>query len=231
MIASRLATAAVIALGLTGTAFAADLPEIVFEEPVPLPEPSRFDWSGFYAGINGGVIAGSVDPNIVGEKPMYENAGVYGGHIGVSASLAPMFVVGVEADLNGSTFDQSRVYPNGVINSEIDWTSSVRGRFGVAFDQFVDMPGLAGIQAYATGGVAFARMRAASALASDKATHTGWTVGGGVEAALTDNLSLRAEYLYTSYAKELYDLGPSVGTAVPIEARTNVVRAGLSYYF
>lgn len=215
---------------LTTPAFAADLPDIVFEEPVPLPEPARFNWSGFYAGGHAGVVAGSVDPGIVGQKSIYENAFIGGAHVGVSAELAPMFIVGIEGDFDGSTYDETRVYGTSPVNAQMDWTASARGRFGLAFGQFVNMPGVADVQAYATGGLALAKFRAATPGYSDTNTHTGWTVGGGVEAAVTQNLTVRAEYLYTSYANELYALGPTVGD-LAVEARTNVVRGGVSYYF
>lgn len=211
---------------MTGSAFAADLPDIVFEEPVPLPEPARFDWSGFYFGGHAGVVAGSVDPALPG-KAIYENAFAGGAHVGVSTMLTPMFVLGLEGDIDATTFDQTRDYGGNSVNARIDWTGSARGRVGVAFGQFAMING---IQAYATGGVAFARIRAQTPGFTDAANHTGYTVGGGVEAAITQNISARVEYLYTEYSNELYALGPNVGT-VEMDARSNVVRGGISYYF
>lgn len=232
MIASRIVSATVIAVAMTSAATAADLPDIVFEEPVPLPDPSRFDWSGFYFGGHAGVIANSVDPGFVGQKSMYENAFIGGAHVGYTTSM-PMniygmsFVAGVEGDFDGSSYDQTRTYTYGPVNTRLDWTASIRSRMGFAFGQFM---GTQSVMAYATGGAAFARMRAQTPGYVDSNTHTGWTVGGGVEAAVTNNLTVRAEYLYTSYAQELYALGPVLSN-VGIEARTNVVRGGVSYYF
>jgi opacity protein-like surface antigen len=232
MIASRVVSAAVIAVAMTGAATAADLPDIVFEEPVPMPEPSRFDWTGFYFGGHAGVIANSVDPGFVGQKSMYENAFIGGAHVGYTAAI-PMsiygmsFVAGLEGDFDGSGYDQTRNYSYGPVNTSLDWTASVRSRIGVAFGQFW---GTESILAYATGGTAFARIKAEVPGYVDSNTHIGWTVGGGVEAAVTRNITVRAEYMYTSYAQELYALGP-VLSSVGIEARTNVVRGGVSYYF
>lgn len=232
MIASRLFSAAAIAVAMTSAASAADLPDIVFADPIPLPEPSRFDWNGIYFGGHAGVIANSVDPGFVGQKSMYENAFIGGAHIGYTAAM-PMdvygmsFVAGVEGDFDGSTYDQTRTYTYGPVNTQLDWTASVRSRIGFAFGQFW---GTESVLAYATGGAAFARIKAQFPGYVDSNTHTGWTVGGGVEAAVTSNVTVRAEYLYTSYASELYNLGPTL-SAVGIEARTNVVRGGVSYYF
>jgi outer membrane immunogenic protein len=43
---------------------------------------------------------------------------------------------------------------------------------------------------------------------SNSPTKVGWTIGGGVEYAITNNISLRAEYLY-------YDLGKQTTIAAP----------------
>ena len=43
---------------------------------------------------------------------------------------------------------------------------------------------------------------------SNSPTKTGWTIGGGAEYAITNNITLRAEYLY-------YDLGSQTVTATP----------------
>lgn len=227
MIASRIVSAAAIAIAMTGAATAADLPDIVFEEPVPLPEPSRFDWSGFYFGGHAGVLAGSVDPNIDGQKSIYENAFTGGVHAGVATMITPMFVLGLEGDIDATTYDETRSYGGEAINARIDWTGSARGRIGIAFDQF---PFMHSVQPYLTGGIAFARMRAQTPGYTDAANHTGYTVGGGVEAAITSKFVVRAEYLFTEYSNELYALGPALGN-VDMNARTNVVRGGVSYYF
>jgi outer membrane immunogenic protein len=46
------AAAGIVALGMTGSAFAADLPPpLPFKAPLP---PPWYDWTGFYVGANGG---------------------------------------------------------------------------------------------------------------------------------------------------------------------------------
>jgi outer membrane immunogenic protein len=69
--------------------------------------------------------------------------------------------------------------------------------------------------AYVTGGVAYTGISASIAGASTdnffgpyttatsgsgSATKVGWTVGGGFEFPIIDNLSLKTEYLYTQYS-------------------------------
>ena len=73
---------------------------------------------------------------------------------------------------------------------------TVRGRVGYAFDQ---------VLIYGTGGYAWADNRmTASALGvsvSDSHFHSGWTVGAGVEVMFAPKWSVKAEYLYRSFAE------------------------------
>ncbi len=78
----------------------------------------------------------------------------------------------------------------------------MRARAGVAFDRAL---------IYATGGFAFA----------DDAN--GWTVGGGLEYAFTNNLSAKIEGLYVNLDQD-HDF-------VDDEAEFGVVRAGLNFRF
>ena len=58
-------------------------------------------------------------------------------------------------------------------------------------------------------------------------THIGYTVGLGVAAMVADNLSVNAEYRYTNYGTQIYDL-TNVTTA---EFADHSVRAGLNLHF
>ena len=121
------------------------------------------------------------------------------------------------------------------------WFGTVRGRLGFT--------PLNNLMIFATGGLAFGRIEYAGNInrsailvnfnipGSDTATKTGWTVGGGVEYALTNRWSVKGEYLY-------YDLGNETLTGVqtppPIillqnsanyvfETRGSIVRLGFNF--
>lgn len=233
---------------LAGTAAAADLPSRR-APPVYVPPPIPvFTWTGFYIGgqvgyefgksnalstrtATGGVIAGnSASPK-----------GVIGGaHIGYLFSTQALgfgnglfgggLVAGVEGDVDGSNYRSG--YALGAIN---DFTrqniqGSVRGRLGVAVDRALF---------YATGGAAFGDLRNnyfnnVNGL-TDSYSHTrvGYTVGGGVEYAFTNNWSARVEYRYTDFGSFNDTLGNSTGGAVNVRHREtdNRVQAGISYRF
>jgi len=111
-----------------------------------------------------------------------------------------------------------------------------RARFGVAFDWVLP---------YVTAGAALASVSDDLILTVGGVTGTfdthadsslGWTVGAGVDVALTSNWSARLEYLYVN----VNDLGAStripnvlgVGTTNKgIEVRDNIVRVGVNYRF
>jgi outer membrane immunogenic protein len=120
-------------------------------------------------------------------------------------------VFGVEVDFQGSTANASRdVATNlppvfapfqGTANTTIEWLSTVRGRLGVTVSPSV--------LAYITGGFAFAEVQrsyggafaapaAANWFGRDKSIETGWTVGGGLEWAVTSNMTVGGEYLYVN---------------------------------
>jgi outer membrane immunogenic protein len=121
---------------------------------------------------------------------------------------------------------------------ELPWLATLRGRIGFASDRWL---------LYATGGLAVGEARfgftftenqgANVALTvSDSVVKAGWTLGAGVEAALGNNWSVKAEYLYidlgshTISAANPTGFGPLVVNQ-SFNIRDNIVRAGINYRF
>lgn len=126
-----------------------------------------------------------------------------------------------------------------------DWFGTVRGRIGFT--------PLCRLLIYGTGGLAYGDVHYAANTfysfndgfgplthpVSFDRTSVGWTVGGGLEYALTHHWSVKVEYLY-------YDLGdhgatgPEFANGVPSppfavhynwETTGNIVRGGLNFKF
>jgi outer membrane immunogenic protein len=98
-----------------------------------------------------------------------------------------------------------------------DWLGTVRGRLGYAFDRFLP---------YVTGGLAVGGVKTSVAGFGDSSdTKAGWTVGGGIEAAIAGPWTAKVEYLYVDLGSSDTVLGSSA------DFRTNIVRAGLNYRF
>jgi outer membrane immunogenic protein len=80
---------------------------------------------------------------------------------------------------------------------------------------------------YATGGLAYGKVKSAIVGGGfdSNDTNFGWTIGGGIEHAVSRNWSAKVEYLHV-------DLGwTGIGTDLKSDAKFDVVRAGLNYRF
>jgi outer membrane immunogenic protein len=199
-----LASVGVLALGI-GSASAAD---IVRPRPAPPPAPAYvappFTWTGAYIGINGG---GAFDPS----------GGLVGGTLGYNYQSGP-WVFGVEGDIDWADISGDFTCAGATCETRNNWLGTARARLGYAWDRF--MP-------YVTGGAAFGGVKTSvPGFGESDDTGFGWTVGGGIEASFTPNLSAKIEYLYV-------DLGDTDSPVPGIENgyHTNLVRAGLNYHF
>jgi outer membrane immunogenic protein len=195
---------AVALVGLTAGALAADLPmRAAPPAPVAAAVPV-FTWTGLYVGVNGGVAfqdenrrrggrgggRGGDDSSILG-----------GGQIGYNMQFG-MFVAGVEADIQAIDFERINTRLGGRNNGrnnddEVDAFGTVRGRLGLAFFD----RGLI----YATGGLAWKSDEGNNGgrrLGGNDDENIGYTVGGGVEYAFTNNLSLKVEGLYVDFSDD-----------------------------
>lgn len=202
---------------LASTAFAAqaaDLPR----RSAPISQPAYtaplFTWTGFYAGVNAGVIFG--DFTKVG-KPLNPDPGFTGGaQIGYNYQFG-QFVAGLEADYNYADLNGRGLIGATSTRGELSSYGTVRGRLGFAFDRAL---------VYGTGGWAFGSNELKTAVRSDDKWHNGYVLGGGLEYAFTQNISAKAEYLFMKFEDKTYFGGPG---KVGIDA--NVVRAGVNYRF
>ena len=123
------------------------------------------------------------------------------------------FLFGLEGDiksfhLHGSANFGPVVYHGGagtftlISNASTDWLATARGRLGYAAGTWLF---------YATGGFAFTDLHGnfsfaetafgGSEAASLSSSKTGYTVGGGVEASLSRQWSVKAEYLFVDFGK------------------------------
>ena len=188
--------------------------------PPPAYEEAQFTWSGLYVGAHLGYGWSNVDWQ---EVPAFNGShdgdgGLAGVQIGYNWQ-AGRFVYGVEADITNSWVEGGR----GCCDHSIDWLSSVRARLGMTgYDNRTLF--------YVTGGGAWADIDYAS-IGGHSATQFGWVIGGGIERALTQNVTARVEYLYYDFGSESTS-GPLVpGSNVNLDTTMHTVRFGLNYKF
>lgn len=104
------------------------------------------------------------------------------------------------------------------LNHDIPWIATLRGRIGVLATEQVLFYLTAGVAAGEVRTSFNATLNPAAALlpddvyaryrGSDRSVHLGGTIGAGVEYALAQNLSLRAEYLYINLGSGSYEAQP-----------------------
>ncbi|MGP0091993.1 MAG: outer membrane protein [Xanthobacteraceae bacterium] len=213
-----------LAVAITGPAMAADLPAAMPMKSLPAYVPA-YSWTGFYFGGNIGGAWGQFDygpsavDNISGTvttppSTSVTNSSVVGGvQSGYNWEIGNL-VLGFESDIQftglkqGFTFAGPGAFAGDALSSKVDYLSTVRGKAGWVWDRFM---------LYAAGGLATGEMDttasyvagASPALSFTDAhkLHTGYTVGGGAEYAVTNNVSFGVEYRYLDLGNETYNLG------------------------
>jgi outer membrane immunogenic protein len=185
--------------------------------PTKAPMYAPYNWTGFYIGINGGGGFGRSNVGAPYSTGSFDTSGgVAGGTIGYNYQMGQT-VFGLEADGDWSNIGGSATC--GVLSCQTknDWLATARGRLGYAYDRFLP---------YVTGGAAFGDIKTnVSGIGNGTDTKAGWTLGGGLEAAIAGPWTAKVEYLYVDLGR-----GGSV-LGADSEFRTNLVRAGLNYKF
>ena len=212
-----LASVGLVVLGVA-SASAADLPR---QQPMPAKAPAYmapiYNWTGFYVGINGGYGWGESDRSApFGTGTFDVSGGVVGGTLGYNYQMGQI-VFGLEGDLDWSGIKGSAPCAGTTCETRNDWLWTGRGRLGYAADRF--MP-------YITGGAAAGNIKhTITGVGSADDTKFGWTLGAGVEAAISGPWTAKVEYLYVDLGS-----GSAVGGS-DTSFKTNLVRAGINYRF
>jgi outer membrane immunogenic protein len=262
--------AAAVALTAASLASAADL-------PLPTKAPATqavYNWTGFYVGANFGggwsrsAVSGSATSALTGVGVFPEtfagninSSGVLGGgQIGFNYEFPSNWVVGIEADIDGSgiagaTNTCATILATGAVaacetsSSRLNDFGTVRGRAGYALNN---------VLLYGTGGLAWdqnsithtatcvgaacpgASLPFVSNNPSLSSSAIGWAAGAGAEWAFFRNWTFRLEYLHlefdgvtTNYTFTGSVAGFPFTTASHTSSNTGVdiVRVGVNYLF
>jgi len=230
--------AAAIAAGAllyVGGAQAADLPVA----PTPMAPaapiayaPQVYNWSGVYLGghIGGGYASSSwTDPAAGTGNDDFSSWGFLGGaQVGANAQFNRL-VVGLEGDFSWIDAKNSGTDSIGEgLNTNVQWTSTVTGRIGAAFNRLL---------VYGKGGLALAQDQSSLTdlggnTATDSFMRTGWTVGAGLEYALDDNWSAKIEYDYLGFGSPTMNFTtPLVSVSPSASLNVQEIKAGLNFRF
>jgi len=196
-----LGTVALVALGATVPALAADLAARPAYTKAPAYVQPIYNWTGFYIG---GHIGGAFDGSnsFIGTSSSNNGRFLGGLQIGADYQFAPNWVLGVEGQWswlgnnnNGIAFPGTGfIYTNNQRG-----LGSVTGRLGYTWG-----PALL----YAKGGYAYSDYSESltlfgvpQAFALNSSHHDGFTVGAGLEYMFAQNWSAKAEYQYYNFGK------------------------------
>jgi len=204
---------------------AADLGRRGMPAKAPAYVEPVYNWTGFYAGINGGWGFGSSEWSAATATHSFDiDGGLVGGTVGYNYQMG-LWVLGLEGDIDWSDIRGSAVNaPCLGVSCETrnSWLATARGRIGYSFGRFLP---------YVTAGGAFGDVKMNPiGLASQTDTRAGWTAGGGVEFALTGPWTAKVEYLYVDLGNKTCNAA-NCGIATSVDFTSNIVRAGLNYRF
>lgn len=198
-----------VALFMASTSMAADMTPMETMRPVS-------DWTGVYAGVQLGgafgdtgtfalspftpALQGAFAPGFSSD---FDNSIIGGASLGYDWQINNFVVGGVIdfnfTDLNDKQIGRSLTPATYTVSRELDMLATLRARAGyLATDSLL---------IYATGGLAYGDVDFGYSQPGSAAVTTttggqkddfGYTVGAGVEAKLTEKISIGAEYLYTN---------------------------------
>ena len=198
------------------------------------PAPVAYTWTGWYAGGHFGYGSGSYG---AGTHPTPHSAdfiqpsatGFIGGYqAGYNFQAANNVVVGFEVDTTFGSPRKDTAAPQSSFETTFNFVGTTRARLGYAHGIWLP---------YVTGGLAFGKTRVnqydsfGDVMPAEAANHWGWTVGAGLEFALTENWTAKVEYDYLELGPKNYNLTmPSPGQ-ITVDPKLHLVKVGLNYRF
>jgi outer membrane immunogenic protein len=244
--------AAIQSAGAADLALKAPPPPLVVDE-----------WTGWYIGLNLGGSWGRSSTYYTGTgvgfapftTSQHMDGVLGGGQFGYNWQFTRSWVVGVEADIQGTGQRGTATFPTivvpaivgatpgvtsvGTLTQKLPWFGTVRARLGAEPSSNWLL--------YVTGGLAYGGIRstlstnaltttgvATATSASVNNDRAGWTVGVGSEWMFAHQWSAKLEYLYMDYG-HLSDgfIGTGAFATLGINSHVtdNILRAGVNYHF
>lgn len=237
----RFAVSAIALLACTSLAHAADLggPYGYDGSLKDAPSATAPIWTGLYVGAHAGWGQADFDfHTAVTTTPNQESdSWIGGGQIGYNLQRGN-FVLGLEADVSFGDLDDTVKDGNYITqDTDVKALGSARARIGYSFGRVLP---------YLTGGLGWARVSAGEhcppgALfghcsregaydVEDTQTYFGWALGGGVEVALNERWSVKADYLHMDLGSEWFNLAPKASPRAP-DLEIDTFKVGVNYRF
>ncbi len=202
------------------------------EEAAPI---AKANWTGPYLGVAGGASSAVTRTTATfgGANASIDGGGqnllgsVYGGF---DYQVADQAVIGIMVDASWSNPQSTMTLSGGgatasvTVSPSMSW--SVLGRAGFLPTPSTLIYAVAGYTAETVGTTAIASGGGGTALFQSNDTLSGWTIGPGIETALSGGWSTKIEYRYSQY-----ETHTMLGGGATIQPSTQSVRAGFAYKF
>ncbi|CAN5911533.1 outer membrane beta-barrel protein [soil metagenome] len=193
-----------------------------------------FNWTGVYGGVaaGGGMGFGRVNAVAGGNSAAFDSGGqgLLGGFFGgADWQFSPRAVAGVLGDFTWQGLQSSATittpFGGAYASAQANRQWSVMGRLG-----WLPVPSTL---LYAAGGYSQLNVQStvsgnafgAAAFGQSNTTFNGFTVGPGIETAVTGGWTTRLEYRFSQFEQQ--QLAPGVS----LQPSNHTIRAGLSYKF
>ena len=232
----------------------------------PAPEPAC-TWCGWYLGLNiGGAWDASTSASFSGNPAAAINFAnnefpttlspdpkgvIGGGQIGYNWQPSQNFVLGFEADIQGSGYKGTAtaspvpttlfIPATTSVEQHSYWFGTLRGRVGFVASQ--------NLLLYGTGGLAYGQTEVSfntfppgitcsgyvtCANGSSSTTRAGWAAGGGFEWMVAPHWSVKAEYLYVDLGSQsvtAISSAPTISFTASAPFHENIARGGVNWHF
>lgn len=200
---TKIALAAAFAVGLSGTAMAADLSPTY-------NDPPAFQWSGAYVGVHGGTAFTKMPNPFAGRNGwsggLQAGYNIQTGPAVFGAELEGSYLGGAEHNVEGGKIKEK-------------WRAAAKAKAGLAFDQTL---------VFGTAGVAMTTFDKAGGVRDTDSRKLGYLVGAGVEQAFAGGLSAKIEYDYIRTPN--VETRSAFGTA-KTGIGSQELKAGINYRF
>jgi outer membrane immunogenic protein len=236
---SILALAGILLSAVSAVPLAANAADLRLRDPLVTKAsvPMTDTWSGFYVGMNAGMLMDSnrFTTPISGDT-LHNIAGMAGASMGYNFQSGA-FVFGIEGDADFANTNGGIACVTGLTTCSVSnsWAMNARVRAGLttpallpfltAWTRTGAATGLRDPLIYVTGGMAMRDVSVTTAVGSAATDRTGWTLGAGIEIPINAAVSMATEYQFADFGR----MNCGVGCGLKLDEHKMLARLNVRF--
>jgi outer membrane immunogenic protein len=179
------------------------------------------NWTGPYAGAQAGIGWLSGEDDMTPQTKQNVHSGTFGAFAGYDYMFGN-YVAGAELATSLTNFRGTS--PSGYTRMRSNWTASATVRAGYALGRFLP---------YLSAGAGAGNYKLETTVSNLEAEETffGYVLGGGVEAKITQNVSLRLDYKHFEFSKKTFDFNYAYIPPFKLQGKADALNLGVAYRF